>query len=159
MSVLRSIWLVVLAACYAPDVRDCTLACNATSDCVAGQICGEDRLCAAPAVAGTCLVPDAGPRDAAPPTAATSELEVAIQGKGAVVVVGHGMCDWQAPQDGYCAYPVPRAVDITLQAITADGYAFDHWTSACLGSTETCTVAPETSYTLAVVYFRKGHDN
>lgn len=52
---------VVLAGCYAPSVRDCTVRCASRDDCASGQICGADGLCAAPEIAGRCRTapPDA----------------------------------------------------------------------------------------------------
>jgi hypothetical protein len=45
---------VTLTACYSPDVRECTVSCNATTDCVAPHVCGADGLCASTAAAGHC---------------------------------------------------------------------------------------------------------
>jgi len=44
----------LLAGCYQPSLRDCTVSCHAAGDCASGQICGSDGWCAAPDVAGTC---------------------------------------------------------------------------------------------------------
>ncbi|HET9622508.1 MAG TPA: hypothetical protein VFP84_14145, partial [Kofleriaceae bacterium] len=67
-------------ACYSPELHDCTLSCATSADCAGGQVCGADKLCAAPATAGRCeqlaTAPDAGvPHDAGParPDAATPD--------------------------------------------------------------------------------------
>jgi hypothetical protein len=56
--------VAVVGACYAPELRDCTVSCASSSDCSGGQICGGAHLCAAPEVAGQCAV--SLPMDAAP---------------------------------------------------------------------------------------------
>lgn len=54
--------LVLIAACYAPTLRDCAVACSAATDCTGGQVCGADGYCSSPDVAGQC----AGILDAQP---------------------------------------------------------------------------------------------
>lgn len=60
--------VALLAACYSPDAHDCTLACNADSDCISSQACTSDHLCASPSIA-TCAertVSDAGTASSLP---------------------------------------------------------------------------------------------
>jgi hypothetical protein len=70
--------LLGVVGCYSPDIRNCTVACTAETDCAGGQMCGSDHLCAAPVIAGHCSelvtsdagiepVADAGPRDGSDP--------------------------------------------------------------------------------------------
>jgi hypothetical protein len=40
--------LVAMAACYHPEVKDCTVQCSAPTDCTGGQICRSDGWCAMP---------------------------------------------------------------------------------------------------------------
>ncbi len=49
-------WVVVacVAGCYSPQFHDCTTQCSHSSDCVNGQVCGEDGWCAEPSIAGHC---------------------------------------------------------------------------------------------------------
>jgi len=61
----RAVLIALVASCYSPDVRDCTVTCSDNADCADGQRCGSDHLCAAPDHAGRCgdAPADARPRD------------------------------------------------------------------------------------------------
>jgi hypothetical protein len=176
MGLLRSRAALLLAAsgCYEPELRDCTITCNAATDCAEGQVCGSDRMCAAPALAGRCgEMPDAagsGARDAgvtdamiadATPDAAThAALEIAIEGKGRVNVLGYGSCDAAPPQSGSCTIIVPRDELRTIGADAHPGWRFDRWTtSACAAvGINTCTFRP-TGPTPIGAKFKKGDDD
>lgn len=184
----RTLVLAGLAAsssCYEPELRDCTLACSTGDDCADGQVCGTDRFCAAPALAGRCFmrpvrdggvpvdgdddvsgvdsaVPsDAGPPiDAAPDAASTGTLTVMISGKGFVAVGEHGTCDSDPPQSGNCLFVVPLSTPITAFAFADDDWRFEEWTSStCPDEDErSCTFQPATA-TILSVRFRKGDDD
>jgi hypothetical protein len=142
----------LLAGCYAPSLRDCTVSCESASECASGQVCGADGLCAAPGVAGRCArMPDAGVPpdvpavDAAPPDIATTiVLRVQVMGKGSIIVDGHGTCSSRDPQRGNCMYDIAfdapqrvRAVPIELDDL------FTEWTSkTCEGEGPICTFTP-----------------
>jgi len=172
------------SSCYAPELRDCTLACTTGDDCAEGQVCGSDRFCAAPDLAGRCFmrpVRDAGvpidgdddvsgvdsgtPVDAAPPVDAppddpTGTVTVMTSGKGYVDVGGHGTCDSDPPQSGQCVFVVPLSAPITAFAFADDDWRFEEWTSStCPDDDErSCTFQPATA-TLLSVRFRKGDDD
>ncbi len=138
--------LVALVGCYSPSVLDCTVSCGSPHDCVSGQICGNDGLCAAPEVAGHC----GGLRDAATPDAAGSDgsaiisLHVQVTGKGSVFVEGHGTCSSMEPQHGDCMFGIPLDVAQTVQALAIQpDQAFTSWTSVtCNGPNARCTFIP-----------------
>jgi hypothetical protein len=161
------------AACYEPELRDCTVACNAESDCAAGQVCGSDKLCAAPEIAGHCsTLPgtagsgdrDAGVADAmmavdaapdAPPDAATHvQLTITIEAKGRVTVNGIGTCDEAPPQNGACTFIVPINQPLTASATPYLTWRFDRWTTAACASVSinTCTFTPSTNTPLGVKF-------
>jgi hypothetical protein len=162
MGLLR-VYVLLLAtsapACYSPEIRDCTLTCNEASDCAGGQVCGSDRFCAAPGIAGTCssLPGDAASdrRDAgidapkitdarvdAPPDASPhAQLTISIEGKGRVTMTGIGSCDAAPPQDGECTYNVSLDSLITVSAQSYEDWYFEKWTTAVCAATPiaTCT--------------------
>lgn len=171
MGVLRAALVAALlgAGCYSPALRDCSLACESEDECAGNQVCGADHLCAAPEVAGKCRElqmggPDGGlpadaisgpPRDAAmaadamtppPPDAmmgAMVQLNVRIDGKGNVDVMGAGMCASDGPQKGDCTFMVPAGMQRTARATGKGGEMFTRWTSiVCAAQGATCTFTP-----------------
>jgi hypothetical protein len=172
MAVLRSIaaMMATLAGCYAPELRDCVVACASEGDCGPGQVCGSDGRCAAPEVAGRCAsaapLSDAGiddvtvtdaPADAAidaPPDAPPlAQLIVQIAGKGFVTVAGIGTCNYSAPMHT-CSYAVMPGTQLDLTATGIGGDEFEKWQSAaCAGQDETCvTTAALPSTTVAAKF-------
>jgi hypothetical protein len=135
------------AGCYAPALRDCTVSCEAPSDCATGQVCGGDGLCAAPEVAGSCagLQPDAGVGedagvDAAPgPT--TVSLRVRVGGRGSVVIDGRGTCSSERPQEGDCMYDIALGVLQRARALPIQlDHVFESWAMGpCVGQLAICT--------------------
>ncbi|HSN28352.1 MAG TPA: hypothetical protein VLT45_18835, partial [Kofleriaceae bacterium] len=57
----------LLAGCYSPDLRDCTVSCASSADCAGAQVCNASHLCAAQDVA--CSTMTSTPHDAAIDTA------------------------------------------------------------------------------------------
>lgn len=173
MELLARWGLIVMAACYSPDVRDCTLTCGGPTDCAQGQVCGADHFCASPAIAGQCAslppidaapgtLPDARPVDARPvdahpdarPDAPVDvQLHVHVDGPGSVTLDGGGSCS------GDCMLPAPRGVPATLRAFPNPNKVFVMWTSvACAGQGAVCTFTP-TAPTPVDAKFDKGGDN
>ncbi len=129
----------VLAGCYAPDARDCTVSCGASSQCLSGQVCGSDGFCAAPQVAGHCSPIDAAPQEV--------DLTITIAGSGRVTVETVGTCDDSAPHHA-CTFRVAASTPRTLDAIAKDeDHPFVSWSEGCAGSSATCTLVPVTSPT------------
>lgn len=160
---------LLLAACYAPRLRDCTVICDATSDCASGQVCGPDHLCATPDVAGRCAdqgrgMADATPVDATPVDATSADarpdapttvkLRVEVMGKGSVVVDGRGTCSSREPQDGKCTYDIAPGV---LQRASAIAIESDHvflgWgTEPCSGQPAICTFTASAATTVVAKF-------
>jgi hypothetical protein len=148
--------LLGLAGCYAPDLRDCVVACTSSADCASEHVCGTDGFCATAERAGHCAAlrdsgadgvdrdaPDSPHADAhvadAPPDAARHVmLTVDVGGMGTVDVGTLGTC---APPPA-CMYSVIAAAPIALVAQPATGQEFDKWDGPCDHQMATCTIAP-----------------
>jgi hypothetical protein len=168
--------LVVLAGCYSPSLRDCTVSCAAETDCAAGQVCGDDGLCAGPERAGRCatLPPDASvdarsdggtehdaATDAASPDASPHvTLHVEITGRGSVLVTGRLACLSSGPQRGDCMYDIDRGVPQSVRAVAIQpDQPFLSWTSAtCRGQGASCTFTPTAATSLVARFGRSGQD-
>ncbi len=158
MAVLKiALALLALGACYSPELRNCAVACESNDDCGPGQLCGADRWCAAPAIAGRCELPDAAiALDAAasnPDAAADAAvpgpilLVVQIMGHGTVTTTGLGSCADTAPGH-QCSYAVSSGVTRMLDAVGTGMDDFQMWTGACAGQGSTCTLTPTASTTV-----------
>ncbi|CAN5879104.1 hypothetical protein BH11MYX3_BH11MYX3_46270 [soil metagenome] len=160
MAVLRAIVAssaLIASACYGPELRDCAVSCASPDDCAPGQVCGEDRWCAAPAIAGRCsssdagtslssdaaVEPDAPSADAGPPDAPVPViLVIQIMGHGLVTIANVGTCDDHAPGH-QCTFAVYGGVSRQLVATGTEGNEFEKWASvACAGQDETCSLTP-----------------
>lgn len=121
----------LLAACYEPDVVDCTVECDGPDACADGQLCGSDGFCASADIAGTC-------------TAMLGDvvLMVSIEGRGKVEIEKVGTCDSEGPTAGACMFSVAPNIARQLKAIENDDREFISWTSTCSGSTTSCSVTP-----------------
>ena len=144
--------LLLASACYSPDLRDCTVSCTAANDCASGQVCGSDRFCASPELAGRCAslptddggtpIPpnrDAGVADAetvapvdappdAPPAPETRMVHIRIDGQGGVSLTGVGVCDSAPPQAGDCTFDVILSAQVHAEAYPHFNWRFDKWT-------------------------------
>lgn len=170
MGILTSVaCILVIPACYSPDLRDCTIRCVAESDCAAGQVCGSDLLCASPEIAGRCstLPGDAGAGDrdataidatlfdAAPDAATTAELLIKIEGKGTTTLASGGSCDDTAP-DHECSFILGIGLPVSLDAAPGEDFHFDTWSAGpCIGSTQATCGFVITSPTYVGAKFRK----
>lgn len=172
--------LVVVAGCYSPDLRDCTVSCASSADCAGAQVCSRDHFCAA---AGTTCASgqpvdaqlgegdaavdardghDAGipidarvPVDAAPPIDAPPpavDLHLHVDGHGSLTFVA-GSCSMD------CDYQVIVGVPVQIVAAPANREQLDRWTQGpCTGSQNTtCTVTPTAPLTVAA-RFKKADD-
>lgn len=154
---------VVLAGCYSPSLRDCTVSCGSAGDCATGQVCGADGMCASPAVAGRCAARvdaghDAALADAPPDVGRTVRLTVQVMGKGSVTVEGIGTCSSQDPDHGNCVYNVVPGAPLTAEATsitTSDVFAM--WSSStCAGQGARCQFTPVIATVIAA---RFGHSD
>ena len=156
--------VLVAAACYSPQPRDCTVSCETDDDCVNSQICSPAGMCAAPQSADECVAFGAAADarigdarvvtsdgalvpDAAPPSDAASVVVIAVTvtGKNGTVTIAPGeSCTAPAMSMSMtCTFPVVRDLPVTLRAVAGPGnIVFDGWTGACSGSASTCVVTP-----------------
>jgi hypothetical protein len=158
--------LVVLAGCYAPSLRDCTVRCDGPSDCAHGQVCGDDGLCAAPETAGRCTgAVDAGPgqdadppRDAAPPDAPTTKVQVQVDGEGSIVVEGQGTCSSRDPTHGKCTYDIALGITQRVSAVAIKlDQVFLGWTSmTCSGQWLVCAFVPTAPLSITAKFGHAG---
>jgi hypothetical protein len=138
-----------LSACYSPDLRDCTVTCASVGDCARGQVCGVDRLCAAPAIANQCrrlvAMDDAGGHDTgsiAPPAPDAGHVlvHITIHGGGTVVADGAVACTSLDAKASSCDLDALAGVTLMLEA--APSTSFDHWDGACTGPLASCALTP-----------------
>lgn len=130
--------LVLLAGCYDPTLKDCTVSCAADTDCAHGQTCAAGGWCAAEGETCTAQMlpidaPVTKPIDAPPVTpdgpTPNAQLRVTVKNVGSVVVSGVGTCT-NASQNQMmtCTYGVFSGTSITATAtVTAGGHQFDKW--------------------------------
>ena len=159
MGLLRIALALAVTACYAPDIRDCTLACAADTDCVTGQVCTADHWCAAPALSSGCgeLARDAGAdssRDARPADARPDaevdiiSLHIHIDGQGFVVVTAGPTCDASD-----CTFAIPKGVPAILTAMPHGNHPFERWTSpVCMDAPTACAFTPTTNVTVSAKF-------
>jgi len=133
----RVLVCLALAGCYSPEARDCTVSCTAATECINGQVCGKDHLCAAPSVAGHCNAVDGS---VTPPDAHDQDvmLVISVMGGGTVSIDDIGVCN-----NDMCQFPVPPHVTRNLTASTdKPDKPFAMWMDACAGTTPTCSIVP-----------------
>ena len=138
---------LALGACYAPELRDCTVTRSASTDCADDQVCGTDRYCAAPDVAGTCESTGSG--------ADKVTLRVTVQGRGKVTAVGIGECGALTEAGDDCTWQVAAGTQVML---IASDTKFERWSSACSGKELTCSFV-STSSAIVVAKFKSGGDD
>jgi hypothetical protein len=169
--------VAIVTGCYSPELRDCVVSCASTADCAPDQVCGSDRMCAAPDLAGRCgsmvttadaAVDSPGKSfvdaplmvDAAPPADASNQrfVRTEINGGGGVTLAGIGMCHHTSP-----AHPCTFAVmpgPLSLEAVPDPGHRFDKWEGAtCSGQDATCTVVVMQVLTEIKAKFRQDEED
>lgn len=154
--------LLVVAACYDPSLKDCTISCASNDDCAHGQACAAGGWCAAEGAScsgvidAPTVVTDSAPAvDAAvaPDAMTNASLRVTVQMVGQIVVEGVGTCTStmptaHAPATMTCTYGVVSGTELTATAMpTSSQHQFDKWTDPlCKSQGATCkfTVLPLT---------------
>ena len=149
--------IAMVGSCYSPTVRDCTVTCDSSHDCIGGQLCGSDHFCAMPEVASHCagdLAPDAsltkhldgGGADAvvgSDAASATVILHLHDDGNGEIAIVGGASCATSDPQHGDCMIAVPSGVLVVLQASGQAPNVFMRWEGqVCSGTNPSCSFVP-----------------
>lgn len=140
-----------LVACYSPDAPDCTLACSEDSDCVGGQSCTSDHMCASPTIGASCsghLTTDGGmtPDAAGSGSASTVDIRVHIDGQGGVRSSNDDNCDSLIPTT--CTFKAPTGQPITLTATPHITKQFDKWQGPpCMDAgNNPCTTSPQMAF-------------
>ena len=146
-TLIGSAWL--LAACYSPETRDCTVSCTAATDCAADQQCGSDGFCAAPDVAGQCEAPDLVPKVA---------LRITIDGPGTLSIDGIGVCGAAGMPRSECTWQVTPYASLSVVAMPLDAdHSLDKWTTSnCEGQSLACTITPPAATTVGVKFRNSG---
>lgn len=149
--------LVGASACYAPELRDCTVKCVTETDCAGNQVCSSgycvgasDVVCSSSNVAndagtgggggggggggtgmdaGQVVMVDAG-LDAAP----DAPPDAPTHGTLTVTIAGRGGVLVQgiglcSHMGQPCSYAVPLGVTLTARAFDDDDFEFDRWTT------------------------------
>ncbi|HEX7703019.1 MAG TPA: hypothetical protein VF403_19915 [Kofleriaceae bacterium] len=138
--------LLALVSCYAPDAPDCTLACTANTDCISGQACTTDHLCAATNVT-TCGV-QATTDGSVPGSDAGSgttmvTLMIHIGKDGSVRDSNNDICDSPTNTPLDCTFQVHSGDPLTITAIPDPTKQFDKWMGApCMGQLAICHTTP-----------------
>jgi hypothetical protein len=150
--------LALVAGCYEPDVRDCTVSCEVADECADNQVCGSDHMCAAPDMAGRCKAMGSAGSNGSGGSGGSNEddkvaLHVMINGHGKVVIDTLATCDAEGGSHGDCTVMVPKTVVRSLTAIPREEDGFVGWTTAaCAGQDATCTVTPLAAIVVGVKF-------
>jgi hypothetical protein len=148
--------LAGLGACYQPGYRDCATTCVVDDDCAPGQVCGPDRWCAGPAMAGKCGRHDGKPdggdeHDAASgsPDGALENgtLHLIVEGKGRIEAdLAWITCEGTSPEEpAECSFDVELGTSLILTAVeihhhwTFEGWAHD----GCVSDGPACALEVE----------------
>jgi hypothetical protein len=171
VAVLRAAVLLAIVGCYAPDAPDCTLACSAGTDCISGQACTTDHMCAATSVT-TCgvqatidgsLGSDAGngsgngSGDGSGSDGSGGHMDLTltihIDKDGSVRTSNNDVCTSPTNQPVACTYQVQAGAALTLTAIPNIAKQFDKWDpGACNGQTAMCHTTPQSGFTVSVKF-------
>jgi len=149
--------LLFCAGCYGPDVPECTLACTADTDCVAGQACSHDGLCAASSetqcgqrqMPGDSAEPgvDAGSGSGSGSGITTVSVHVTVHGPGTVVASTGTTCTSD------CTFAVEQGVPITFTAMpSSQNQHFDSWSGACAAQPASCHVTPNAAISVGAKF-------
>jgi hypothetical protein len=151
VAVLRLALVATLAACYAPDAPDCTLACAADSDCITGQSCTTDHLCAGAGItacanqettdAGNVAGTDAGSGSGSGSgSGMMTTLTIQVQGGGGVQTNDGDFCDGTGDTMMTCMFSAPTGGSLVLTPVPHLLKQFDKWNGApCMTQPLVCS--------------------
>ena len=164
----------LLASCYSPDLRDCTVSCASSADCAGAQVCNASHLCAEKDVACSTMttmpprdaasdstVPadarNAPPVDAAPPPPIDAPpppviVHLHVDGHG-TLTTGTTVC-----QDD-CNVSVAPGTPVNVVAQGLGDQHFVGWTMGpCVGSQlPTCALTPTMNVTVGARFHKEDH--
>jgi hypothetical protein len=135
---------MALVGCYSPDAPDCTLACTADTDCISGQTCTTDHLCATTVTTcGSQAITDGSVPgiDASPPTMVT--LTIHLDKDGSVRDSNSNICNSPTNMPIDCSFQVHNGEPLTITAYPNLTKQFDKWDGpACMGQLAMCHTTP-----------------
>ncbi len=163
----------LLAGCYSPDLRDCTVSCASSADCAGTQVCNASHLCAEKDVA--CSTMTSTPQDAAIDTPVIDAIDTIdaprppidaaappIDAPAPVIVHlhvdGHGqLAEGTTTCQSDCDVSETRGAVVTVLAQGLGDQQFRSWTQGpCVGSQlPTCTFTATANVTVGA-RFHKG---
>ena len=162
----------LLAGCYSPDLRDCTVSCASSADCAGSQLCNAEHMCAAKDVScstmttmpiAASIAPDGtrtvdAPRaiDAPPPPPIDAPAPVIVH----LHVDGHGQLTTGTTScQADCDVSVARGTPMNVLAQGLGDQVFKGWTQGpCVGSMlPSCALTPTANVTVGA-RFHKGDD-
>lgn len=149
--------VVALAGCYSPETPDCALACTASSDCISGQACTTDHLCAAAGVTtcGSMAITDGSvPGSDAGSNAPTMvSVMIHLDRDGSVRLSTNQNCTSPTNTPMDCVFQVASGVALTLTALPSSGQQFDKWMGpACMGQGYVCHTTPTADIAVSVKF-------
>jgi hypothetical protein len=116
--------LVVVTACYSPDLAPCSVHCAPNTTCPDDMQCGSDHMCHPPGDTTVCKM----------------TLDIQIEGGGAGTVTSDPAginCNSNSTGPG-CDLMLPLGTPVTLTESHTVGNTFTSWTGdVCDGSTAT----------------------
>ena len=158
----------LLAGCYSPDLRDCTVSCASSADCAGAQLCNAEHLCAAKDVSCSTMTT---PRDASPGAAdAPAQRDAAMIDAGrppidapVTVIVhlhvdGHGQLSTDTTNcQNDCDVSVTRGTPMNVLAQGLGDQVFKGWTQGpCVGSQlPSCALAPTANVTVGARFHKE----
>lgn len=134
MAILRAALVMALVGCYAPEAPDCRLACTADTDCISGQTCTTDHLCAANiTTCGSQATTDAG----------MVTLTIHVDKDGSVRDSNNNTCDSPTNMPIDCSFQIQSGAPLTITAYPNGDKEFDKWDGpACMGQPSMCHTTP-----------------
>jgi len=146
VAILRTALVLALVGCYAPDAPDCTLACTADTDCISGQACTTDHLCAGTSVTtcGSQATTDGSVPgiDAGSGTTMVT-LMIHVDKDGSVRDSNGDICDSPTNMPIDCTFQVHSGDPLTITASPNLGKEFDKWMGPpCMGQLSMCHTTP-----------------
>lgn len=145
MAILRLVFMLCIASCYSPEAPGCVLACTANSDCIGGQACTTDHLCAATGVTtcGAQALTDGGETDIDAGSGETQvDVRISVNGVGKVTTSHGDTCNNIANPVLTCTFKATAGVALTLTATQTSSKPFKDWSGECSDMSNPCTVTP-----------------
>jgi hypothetical protein len=155
MAILRTTVWLALVGCYAPDAPDCTLACTANTDCISGQACTTDHLCAGTNITtcGVQATTDGSVPGSDAGTGTMITLTVQLEKDGSVRDSDNDVCNSPTNSPLECTFQVHSGEPLTITAIPDLTKQFDKWSGPpCMGQLAMCHTTPVGNITVNAMF-------